>query len=283
MQIDAEEVLRVQLLTADGKAQAFQSDLLKALATADATAASVTAAVADGKLTLSKDGTTVEVQLDEGQSVRSAVTGFGDKTWAIISTPSGDEVHAYAANGDFLRRLNYETGEPTPKLLLASQRSESIALLEENDREQRLRVLTLTQSAPTPDAESVSLWKTILQKRIAKTDTFQVAMAVIGRSEPLTPLNEITLKTKPNPLVEDAPERLRAVVDFDEKGAVLKTSEGLPLLRLTDTPGLKWVQLVKEKKGVKFFQGDGFVVEEFHILKPENIMGFDAGEYTLRK
>jgi hypothetical protein len=67
------------------------------------------------------------------------------------------------------------------------------------------------------------------------------------------------------------------------EGVVLMTSDGLPLARITDAKGLKWCALVRDGKTLTLFQSDGTIVEEFKIGKPENLMAFDAGEYTFKR
>ena len=87
---------------------------------------------------------------------------------------------------------------------------------------------------------------------------------------------------RPNPLLQNAKTEARLQAVADEKGALLKTAAGLPLVHLSDTPHVKWAALVREGEALVLFQSDGVVVEEFKIGKPANMMSFDAGEYTLR-
>jgi len=84
-----------------------------------------------------------------------------------------------------------------------------------------------------------------------------------------------------NPLLKSEPTTARVNIGFNEGGSFLQTTDGLPLRRFTETPGLKWVVIGREGSGrqLTIFQSDGAVVEEFKAHKLANMMAFDAGEY----
>ena len=89
--------------------------------------------------------------------------------------------------------------------------------------------------------------------------------------------------SKLNPLLQNERSEVTLQSTIAPEGAVLATADGLPLFQLTERQNLKWTVLVKEGKSLTLFQSDGAVVEEFKIAHPENLMSFDAGEYTLKK
>ena len=216
--------------------------------------------------------------ISEGQKVLKWTIGFGGNLWCITETATGREVQCYSQEGEFLRRLAYQQGEPLPFDLAASTAEERILLLEKNEAQQRFRML----GQPEVKGEA-STWKTIEQKRIVNSDTFAAVAKDLGRSEPPKPEALVKLTSKLNPLLQNARADVQVQVVVAPDGAMLCTADGLPLVQLTDAKGLKWCALVPEAKSLTLFQSDGAVVEEFKIAKPDNLMSFDAGDYTLKK
>jgi len=240
---------------------------------------SVQAAIDDGKLVLRKSTSVTPITMEEGEKVIAASVGFGGRAWVIVETPAGREVRAYTDAGLFERRLAYGKDDPVPKQIAASLWSESIFLFEESPTEQRMRALALGN--PKPDGSPT--WKTIYQKRLIFTDTFAAAAPALGRTPPPQATGEVTVRSKPNPLLQNAKTDLKFHLVADAKGSLLVASDGLPLVHLTDTTALKWAALVQDKETLTFFEGDGSVVGEFKIGKPSNIMAFEAGDYEWKK
>jgi len=239
----------------------------------------IVAALDDGKLVLRKGNTINIAAMAEGERAVAVSMGFGGRAWAIVETPAGREVRSYTEAGEFERRLAYTKDDPVPKQIAASLWSESIFLLEETPTEQRVRALA--PSNPKPDGTPT--WKVIYQKRIAFTDTFAAAAPALGRTPPPQATAEVSIRSKPNPLLQNAKTDLKFHITADPKGSLLMASDGLPLVHLTDTTGLKWSALVQDKDALTFFEGDGSVVGEFKIGKPSNIMAFEAGDYEWKK
>ncbi len=242
-------------------------------------ASEVQATLDEGKLIIRKGTIVSPVTLDAGEKAVATSVGRDGRVWAIVEGPETREVRAYSATGEFLRRLAYAKDEPTPRQIAASQWSETIFLLDESATEQRLRALSLG----APKADGTSTWKTVYQKRIVFSDTFADAAPALGRTPAPQAAPEVKVRTKPNPLLQNAKSEARFRVGVDAKGTVLLSPDGLPLTHLTDTLGLKWAALVQDKEGVTLFEGDGAVVGEFKIGKPANVMAFEAGDYTLEK
>jgi len=236
------------------------------------------AVIEDGKLFLRKDGENTTIALADGEKALKAHLGFAGNLWAIVEIPAGREVRSYSAKGEFLRRLAYRPDEPAPFDLSPLADAEVIYLLERNDREQRFRALGQAD-APT---EASGAWKTIDQKRILRSDTFAGVADQLGRPAAPAPEAIILQKTKPNSLLQNARSEAKLQVSVTADGAILATHDALPLLQLTEAKDLKWAVLVREGKVLTLFQSDGVVVEEFKIGNPDNLMSFDAGEYTLK-
>ena len=244
-----------------------------------------TLAVAEGgKLQIRKPGgEPVDVALAEGEKVVAATVGFGNTVWAIVESADRREVRAYSNAGEFLRRLAYAKDEPAPQQITASMWSETIFLIEEGGGEQRVRALALGTAALAADGEKKSTWKVVYLKRIIASAKFEDIAAKLGRPKPFVPEAEIKITSKPNPLAENnAKAELNVRIVTATGGAVLQTTDGLPLIHLSDTPGLKWAVMAREPDGIAVLQGDGALVEEFKIGKQSNVMSFDAGEYELK-
>jgi hypothetical protein len=243
------------------------------------------AVVDSGKLQIRKPGAEpLEVALAEGEKAIAATVGYGNAVWVIVELPGGREVRAYSSTGEFLRRLSYAKDEPLPQQIAASMWGETIYLVEENTGEQRLRALAL---GSTPDATAKdgakSTWKVVYLKRILASGKFEDIAGKVGRPKPFEPAAEVKIVSKPNPLIEKSPKTEVSVrIATASTGAVLQTTDGLPLIHLSDTPGLKWAVMGAEGDIITVFQGDGALVEEFKIGKQSNLMAFDAGEYELK-
>ena len=281
--------VRVTLRTVAGREQVLTWDL--SVAGTEPPKIEIEAAVEDGRLVIRKGDERLPVTLAEGEKARAAVVGNGSHVWTIVEAPEGREVRAYSAEGDFLRRLACPKNEPQPEQLAASRWSETIFLLEGNATEQRLRALALgtgdqpppkSGDAPAP-AKAVSTWKVSYLKRVVFSDTFDAIAGYLGRAKPPKAEAVVEIQTVENPLLGDQKAVGFVKVLPGPGGAILQTKEGLPLLQLTIAPNLKWVVLAREGGGLRLFQGDGGVVEEFKLKHPDKMMSFAAGEYELKR
>ena len=225
-----------------------------------------------------KSGSRVEPTLAEGEKILKTSIGFGGNLWAIVETPGRREVRSYSQSGEFLRRLAYRGDEPAPFDLAASTTAEAVWLLERNDREQRFRHL----GEPESTAQG-SAWKTIDQKRIVASGSFAGVASDLGRAEPPKVEASVRITAKRNPLLQNARSEMDVQAVIAAEGVMISTADGLPLAQITEAKGLKWCALAREGKALILFQSDGVVVEEFKIGRPDNLMSFDAGEYTLKR
>ncbi|MEK0451307.1 MAG: FlgD Ig-like domain [Verrucomicrobiota bacterium] len=240
----------------------------------------ITPVVENGAIHIRKEGAdAVEIALAEGERAIAATPGFENTTWAIVETAAGREVRAYTASGEFARRLAYGQGEPAPQQIAASYWSETIFLIEEGGGEQRVRALAL--GADKKDAKAA--WKVVYLKRILASAKFEDIAGKLGRPKPFEAQPEVKITTRPNPLEQNnAKGELALKITTTASGAMLQSADGLPLIHLSDTPGLKWAVLGREGEAITVFQGDGALVEEFKIGRASNMMSFNAGEYELK-
>jgi hypothetical protein len=242
--------------------------------------------VVDGKVKLSLEGDTPDFRLDANETAVDAALGAPDRLWVIVRAAAGTEVREYTLGGDFLRRLTYSANDPVPRRILAAggkfgaRWSEQILLLEENEKVQRVRSLALPQKAASGGAPA---WETVVEKTIWLGDTFESIRDSLKRpsGKPFVTDKEFIVHLIDNPLLKNEPATAHVNIGFNEGGSFLQTTDGLPLRRITETPGLKWVVIGREGSGkqLTIFQSDGAVVEEFKAHRLANMMAFDAGDY----
>ncbi len=210
-----------------------------------------------------------------------------DKTiWVIDEIEAGAEVKQYSAEGEFLRRLAPIAGEPVPRRIVSSTMEDKIYLLETAAGVQRVRGLVREESPASVEtteegAKSLSTWKTLFSKQIVASGEFTSVADKLGRPQAFQPEPQISVRLLPNPLYKNMPASVSLQIAHDAEGSYLQTADGLPLVRVTETPNLKWAVMGRENgsRAVTIFQSDGAIVEEFRMRRLANMMAFDAGEY----
>jgi hypothetical protein len=200
--------------------------------------------------------------------------------WKIEKAAGETVVAQFDAQGEVLRRLSIGAGEPVPIGIAASTEKDEVFLLEQSGERFRLRGLKRVQPKEGGAAPG---WETFLEKNRWPSSKFSQVAAKVGRSKPFVAESQIPLKSEPNPLLGGAVSDVQMTAGKDAEGSFLKTSDGLLLRRLTDTPRLVWVVVGSEARqpGIVVLQSDGAVVEEYRIAQPGALMSFDAGEYQL--
>jgi hypothetical protein len=245
-----------------------------------------TVSISGGKLKFTVGGTARDLTLGPGETAIDATLGARNRVWVIVKSPEGTEVRAYSPEGEFLRRLSYAQGDPVPQRIFAARGefparwSEQIMLLEQNDKVQRVRSLALPQETANGAAP---VWETVLEKSIWLGTSFDAVRDSLPKpgGKPFVPESEFVVHLIENPLLKNEPTTAHVSIGFNETGSFLQTTDGLPLRRITETPGLKWAEIGREGSGklLTIFQSDGAVVEEFRASKLAIMMAFDAGDY----
>jgi hypothetical protein len=276
--------VEVVLRTAAGAEVTQSLDFLTQPAKQEHSDARVT--VVDGKVKLEMDGQSRDFPLTDGGVPIDASLGSHDRLWVIAQTSKGAEVRAYSLAGEFLRRLGYGATDPAPRRIIAargdfaSRWSEQILLLEQNDKMQRVRCLALPQTSATGDAPP---WETIVEKSLWLGTTYEAVKDLLHLPDgrPFKAEPEFVVNLIENPLIKNEPTTAHVSIGFNEHGSFLQTTDGLPLRRITETPGLNWAVIGREGSGkqLTIFQSDGAVVEEFKARRLALMMAFDAGDY----
>jgi len=97
------------------------------------------------------------------------------------------------------------------------------------------------------------------------------------------PTGNVKVKLMPNPLANDERPIVDLGVGFDDEDSFLKTTDGLPLCTVSETPNLIRASIKKNgEKSVDVWQDDGAVVEQFRISNVDKMMAFDCGDFELK-
>jgi hypothetical protein len=242
--------------------------------------------VKDGKI-VSTDGSAAPAQLQPVQHPVSVCDGR-DGTWWVIGET---DVTQIGKDGQVLRHLAAKAGDPLPVQIAASPVSDEIYLFEQNDRLQRVRGLALVSgsdvaaasSSPSASPQKTSVWKVVFAKSIVFSDKLEQVADLLKMldGKPFVSQPKMTIYLKPNPLEQGKQAAVEINVSFDSKGSVIKAADGLPLCRVSEKAGLRWVAMARESdaKTITIFQSDGAAVEQFKIGRLGNMLSFDAGDF----
>ena len=86
-----------------------------------------------------------------------------------------------------------------------------------------------------------------------------------------------------NPLRKDKRPVVELGIGFNSEGSYLKTSNGLPLLKISETPNVTRAGIApKSENGVDIWQDNGTSVHQFRISNVDQMMAFNCGEFELK-
>ncbi len=86
-----------------------------------------------------------------------------------------------------------------------------------------------------------------------------------------------------NPLRNETKAVVELGIAFDSDGSYLKTSDGLPLFTVSETPNLTRVWIAKKSENaVDAWQDDGTQVHQFRVSNLDQMMAFDCGQIELK-
>lgn len=102
-------------------------------------------------------------------------------------------------------------------------------------------------------------------------------------SPPSNEANAVKVRLVHNPLRKEKKPAIELSLGFDSTGTFLKTSDGLPLFKISDTPNVTRGGLAaKGENAIDVWQDDGTAVHQFHISNLDQMMAFDCGEIELK-
>jgi hypothetical protein len=217
---------------------------------------------------------------ETNNDVSAGAPGRDGTRWVI----EAGEVKQLAANGDVLRQLPVVPEQPAPKAIAASQKENGIYLLEENEKGQRVRALTLVATKGSGGDQPISEWKVDFEKSIVAHKNFSIA----GGKPVTTPAEEnipekVKVKLSANPLLNDDRVTVEMMIGLDADGSFIKAADGLPLCTISETQNLSRALLALHgANALDIFQDDGAVVEQFRITGVDEMMSFDCGGFELK-
>ena len=215
----------------------------------------------------------------------ACASGRDGTQWIVDRVAKGSaetEVEQFSAAKEFLRRLSVPATDPQPRSIAASKDADTIFLLEENNSVQRVRGLTL-QATKNDHGESSSDWKVDFEKSIVAHKNFLIENGQPVLTGGKAPSEKAVIKLMANPLQKNEKPNVEVTAGFDASGSFLKTTDGLPLESISDTPHLQRIVLSPRAPNVlDVFQDDDAVVEQFRISALDQMMAFDCGEIELK-
>ena len=86
-----------------------------------------------------------------------------------------------------------------------------------------------------------------------------------------------------NPLRKNNKPVVELAFGFNANGSYLKTSDGLPLFTVSETPNVSgtWIAM-RNQNAIDVWQDDGTKAHQFRISNVDQMMAFDCGELELK-
>jgi hypothetical protein len=95
--------------------------------------------------------------------------------------------------------------------------------------------------------------------------------------------NVVKVRLVRNPLRKDKRPVVELGIGFNSEGSYLKTSDGLPLFKISETPNVTRAAIsAKGENAVSVWYDDGTSVHQLRISNVDQMMAFDCGEFELR-
>ena len=95
--------------------------------------------------------------------------------------------------------------------------------------------------------------------------------------------NVVKVRLVRNPLRKDKRAVVELGIGFNSEGSYLKTSDGLPLFKVSETPNVTRAGIAaKSENAVDIWQDDGTSVHQFRVSNVDQMMAFDCGEFELK-
>jgi hypothetical protein len=95
--------------------------------------------------------------------------------------------------------------------------------------------------------------------------------------------NVVKVRLVRNPLRKDKRAVVELDIGFNSEGSYLKTSDGLPLFKISETPNVTRAGIsARGENAVNVWYGDGASVHQLRISNVDQMMAFDCGEFELR-
>src|SRR5262245_22108786 len=98
-----------------------------------------------------------------------------------------------------------------------------------------------------------------------------------------TGANAVKIRLVHNPLHKEKKPVIELGIGFNSEGSYLKTKDGLPLFKISETPNVARGGIAaKSENAVDTWQDDGSSAHQFRISNVDQMMAFDCGEFELK-
>ena len=95
--------------------------------------------------------------------------------------------------------------------------------------------------------------------------------------------NVVRVRLVRNPLRKDKRPVVELGIGFNSEGSYLKTGDGLPLFKVSETSNLKRAGIAaKSENAADIWQDDGTSAHQFRVSNVDQMMAFDCGEFELK-
>ena len=95
--------------------------------------------------------------------------------------------------------------------------------------------------------------------------------------------NVVKVRLVRNPLRKDKRPVVELGIGFNSEGSYLKTGDGLPLFKVSETSNLKRAGIAaKSENAADIWQDDGTSAHQFRVSNVDQMMAFDCGEFELK-
>jgi hypothetical protein len=95
--------------------------------------------------------------------------------------------------------------------------------------------------------------------------------------------NAVKVRLVRNPLRKDKRPVLELGIGFNSQGSYLKTTDGLPLFKVSETWNVTRASIAaKSENVVDIWQDEAPIVHRFRVSNVDQMMAFDSGEFELK-
>ncbi len=194
--------------------------------------------------------------------------GCSDTFWFVGGEANDRFVAQASFDGEILRAMTPDKGDPMPKKIRASHTKESFAVLESAPGLQRLRMMSKSDGW-------VIDWERSIQ------DNFGFGFLngqPASRVEDLAANSSVRIRLRKNPLTNER-ETLELRPSFTPHGSRLVSKEGLPIVNISSRSDVSRIVLIPGDKAssIRLLQGNGAYVEEFSLSGLDTIVPLDGG------
>lgn len=225
-----------------------------------------------------KSLTLKDTDSETGSDASASTPGRDGTRWVIEQ----GELKQLAENGEFLRRLPRVPEQPAVKAIAASMKEDRIYVLEENEKGQRVRALSLVATKSEGGDQSISDWNVDLEKGIVAHSEFSILDGKVTHASNGAAPDKAKIKLLANPLLNGDRVAVEVMIGIDADGSFLKAADGLPLCTISETEELRRALLDLRGNALEVFQDDGAVVEQFRVTGTDQMMSFDCGGFELK-